>query len=70
MLEAPGVTLTVGVSSGVTVTELLPVAELYVVELDESGVYAAVSVSVPAESELAGMVIDAEPELRVVAAEV
>jgi hypothetical protein len=47
----------------VTVTVAAPDAEPYVVELDESGVYLAVSVSDPAPSEFAGIVIVAEPEL-------
>jgi hypothetical protein len=68
MLETVRVTVTVGVMSvgAVTVTEWVPEAELYVEELDESGVYLAVSVFVPAASEPAGIVILAEPELRVV----
>ena len=70
MLEAAGVTVTVGVTSAVTVTEPLPEAELYLEELAESGVYAEVSVSVPAESAEAGMVMVAEPELSVVEADV
>jgi type IV secretory pathway protease TraF len=66
MLLAAGVTVTVGVVAGTaTVTELVPDALLYVAELAASGVYAAVSVSEPAASDPAGIVIVAEPELSV-----
>jgi hypothetical protein len=66
MLEAAGVTMTVGVTSAVTVTEPVPEAGLYLAELDESGVYATVNVSVPGERAPAAMVTVAEPELSVV----
>jgi hypothetical protein len=68
MLEAAGVTVTVGVTSAgaVTVTEPVPEAELYVEELEESGVYLAVRVSAPIERTPAGTVTVAEPELSVV----
>jgi len=68
MLEAAGVTVTVGVTSAgaVTVTEPVPEAELYVEELEESGVYLAVRVSAPMERTPAGTVTVAEPELSVV----
>jgi hypothetical protein len=39
---------------------------LYLAELDESGVYATVNVSVPGERAPAAMVTVAEPELSVV----
>ena len=70
LLEAAGVTVTVGVTSAVTVTEPLPEAELYLEELAESGVYAAASVSVPVERTPAGMAMVAEPELSGVEADV
>jgi hypothetical protein len=54
----------------VTVTDAVPDALLYVDELAESGVYLAVSVSEPAASDPAGIVIVAAPELSVVVAEV
>ena len=71
MLEAAGVTVTVGVRSAgaLTVTEPVPEAELYVAELDESGVYLAVSVSVPVASKPAAMLTVTEPELSAVAEE-
>lgn len=59
MLLDTGVTVTAGVVFGwVTVTELDPEALLYVEELALSGVYLAVSVSEPAESDPAGIVIN------------
>ena len=54
----------------VTVTEPVPEALLYAAELALSGVYWAVSVSEPMASDPAGIVMDAEPELSVVADEV
>ena len=50
-----------------TVTEAEPVAVKYISELVPSGVYLAVKVSEPAASDPAGIVIEAEPELRDVA---
>jgi hypothetical protein len=72
MLDAAGVTVTVGiVFVGVfTVTAAAPDALLYVVELAVSGVYVAVSASVPVASEPAGIVIVTVPLLSAVAAEV
>lgn len=70
MLLEAGVTVTVGVVAGaVTVTEAVPEALLYAAELALSGVYLAVSVSEPAASDPAGIVMVAEPELRVVETE-
>jgi hypothetical protein len=70
LLEA-GDTAAVGVDVAcVTVTGAVPDALLYDEELALSGVYFAVSVSDPAASDPAGMVIAAEPELRGVAEEV
>ena len=71
MLLDAGATPTVGVINGVpTVTEAVPEALLYVLELALSGVYLAVSEFEPAASEPAGMVMDAEPALSVVVADV
>ena len=72
MLDADGDTVTAGIvfGDGVTVTEAAPEAPLYVVELDESGVYVAVSTSVPIASEPAGIFIVSVPLLSAVAAEV
>jgi hypothetical protein len=72
MLEADGVTVTVGlVFAWVTVTaEDVPVALLYVEELEESGVYMAVSVSGPVASLPAGMLIVKLPLVSVAAADV
>jgi hypothetical protein len=70
MLPEAGETPTVGVVNGtVTVTEAVPDALLYAAELALSGVYFAVSVSEPAVSDPAAIVMVAEPELSVVAAE-
>jgi hypothetical protein len=57
---------TVSVYTAVTVTEAVfdPLPQL--AEPAESGVYVTVSVSLPAESELAGTLIVAPPLLRVV----
>ena len=64
-------TVTVGVTGDcVTVTEAVPLALKYAAELALSGVYLAVSVSEPAASDPAGIVIVAEPELSEVADEV
>lgn len=67
MLLAAGVTVTVGFVAG-SVTEIaaVPEALVYVDELAESGVYAAVSVSAPAASDPAAIVIVADPEVSVV----
>ena len=71
MLAAAGVTMTVGVSSAViTVTVEVPDALLYDAVLAESGVYFAVNVLAPVASDPAVMVIDADPKLSVVVAEV
>jgi hypothetical protein len=71
MLLDAGVTVTVGVIAGcVTVTVAVPDALLQIAELPLSGVYFAVSVSEPAASDPAGIVMVAEPELSVVADEV
>ena len=70
LLEA-GVTVTVGAITGtVTATEAVPDALLYDEELALSGVYLAVSVSEPAASDPAGIVIAAEPAPSMVADEV
>lgn len=68
-LPSAGVTVTVGVTL-VTVTEPLPDALVYVEVLAESGVYEAVSESVPAPSAAAAIWIVALPPASVVAAEV
>jgi hypothetical protein len=73
MLDEAGVTVTVGVTAvtlTVTVTVFVPVADAYVDELLESGVYVAVSVSVPVASDPAGMVMVAVPALSVTADDV
>jgi hypothetical protein len=54
----------------VTVTEAVPDALVYTPELALSGVYVAFSVSEPGANDPAGIEIVADPELRVVAAEV
>jgi hypothetical protein len=59
-------TVTPVVLPAVTVTEPVPEAELYVEELEESGVYLAARVSVPVASLPAETVMVAEPELSVV----
>jgi hypothetical protein len=65
------VRVTVGVvPPAVTVTIFVPVALVYVAELVASGVYVAVSVSVPVASEPAGTVIVALPLIKVVVADV
>jgi len=72
-LAAAGVTVTVGVvTTTVTVTgdADAPEAPVYVVELFASGVYFAVSVSLPTASAPAAIVIVAEPAVSVVAPEV
>jgi len=71
MLPDAGVTVTVGVvAAAVTVTEAVPEALVYAAKLALSGVYLAVSVSEPAASEPAGIVMLAEPALKVVEGEV
>jgi hypothetical protein len=52
------------------VTEAVFVPLLYVEELAESGVYVAVSVSLPGASEPAGTVITATPAFRAVTEDV
>ena len=52
-----------------TLTDTLPVAMLYVATLDASGVYVAVSVSVPTLSAPAGILKAALPPKRVIAPE-
>jgi hypothetical protein len=69
MLGAEGVAATAGVTLA-TDTELIPVALVYVDELALSGVYVAVSVSVPPASDPAGIEMPAPPPFRAVAAEV
>jgi len=65
------VTVTVGVIAGiVTVTAAVPDVLLYDEELALSGVYLAVSVSEPATSDPAEIMIAAEPALSVVVDEV
>jgi hypothetical protein len=67
MLPVAGATPTVGVIRGnVTVTAAVPDALLNVAVLAASGVYFAVSVSLPAVSDPDGMVIVAEPATSVV----
>jgi uncharacterized membrane protein len=57
-------------TAAVTITDVEPVAPLYVDELELFGVKVAVSVSVPVASAPAGIANVAEPPLRVVEAEV
>jgi hypothetical protein len=73
----PGVTVTavpltvkLGLTAVAMVTEFDPEALLYLEELDESGVYVTVSVSLPVLNEPAGILMVAPPLVRVVAAEV
>jgi hypothetical protein len=65
-----GVTVTVGATGALTVTEPVPEDVLYDTELAESGVYVAVSESVPTGSVPLAMLIVAELLLSVVAADV
>jgi type IV secretory pathway protease TraF len=66
-LPTAGVTVTVGVAKGnVTVTAAVPDALLNVAELFASGVYFAVSVSLPAVSDPDGIVMVADPATSVV----
>jgi hypothetical protein len=58
------------VTGAVTVTEFVPEVPSYVESLEESGVYLAVNVSLPAVSEPLGTSIIALPLFSVVAAEV
>jgi hypothetical protein len=69
MLGADGVAATAGVTLA-TDTELIPVALVYVDELALSGVYVAVTVSVPLARDPAGIKMLALPPARTVAAEV
>jgi hypothetical protein len=72
MLAADGVTVTVGVTfaGAVTVTGADPVPPAYVAAPAVSGVYVAVSVSVPVASAPAGIVSISAPLLSAVAADV
>jgi hypothetical protein len=73
MLDEAGVTVTVGaiaVVAAVTVTVFVPVAEVKLEELFESGAYVAVSVSAPVANAPAGIVIVTLPLASVVEADV
>lgn len=72
MLVADGTTVMVGIVAGATATVmvLVPIAEVYVAEDDESGLKVTVRVAVPDASEPAGMLIVAAPLLRTIAEEV
>jgi hypothetical protein len=69
-LVGESVTAEVVAIEAITVTEFVPVELSYIEELEESGVYVAVNVSLPAVSEPLGTSIVALPLLSVVAAEV
>jgi len=71
ILLTAGVTVTVGVvTAAVTATIPVPLALLYVAELFASGVYFAVSVSLPTANAPAAIVMVAEPAVSVVELEV
>jgi hypothetical protein len=71
MLAGDGETVTVGaVAAAVTVSEFVPTAFVYVAVLAASGVYVAVSVSVPLARDPAGTLMVALPPLSVVAPDV
>jgi hypothetical protein len=70
MLDEDRPMVIAGAGSGFTVTEPLPEDVVYAAELAESGVYVALSESVPVASDPAGTLIVAEPLLSAVAVDV